>query len=209
LLPEAKALHQLGYTTFLVDFRGSGGSSGAQTSLGFYEAEDVAQAFGYARSLAPGQPVILYGRSMGGAAVLRAIPAHNIQPDGLILEAVFDKLLSTVQNRFAAMGLPSFPAAHLLIFWGSIQRRYLGFRHNPVEYAARVHCPTLMLHGTNDPRATLAEGLAVFQNLKGQKHFEAFTGVGHEAYLAAQPEQWQRTITDFLAQFYDTIKATP
>ncbi|GAB4442571.1 MAG: hypothetical protein Fur0044_38990 [Anaerolineae bacterium] len=201
MLPEAKALHTLGYASFLVDFRGSGGSNRSETSLGFAEAEDVAQVFEYARALAAGQPIILYGRSMGGAAVLRAIAVYQIQPAGIILEAVFDKLLSTVQNRFTSMGLPSFPAAHLLVFWGGFQQGYSGFRHNPVEYAASVYCPALVLHGTDDPRATLAEGRAVFQNLNGKKWFEAFSGVGHEAYLAAKPDEWQRAVSQFLAQY--------
>lgn len=205
MLPEAKALHEAGFATFLVDFRGSGGSNRSETSLGFNEAEEAAEAFGYVRALAAGRPIILYGRSMGGAAILRAISVYQIQPDGVILEAIFDKLLSTVQNRFRSMGLPSFPAAHLLIFWGSVQQRYLGFRHNPVEYAAHVQCPTLVLHGTDDPRATIAEGRAVFQRLNGKKWFEAFTDVGHEAYLAANPDQWQCAVTQFLAQPYDNV----
>ena len=193
-----KALHELGYATFLVDFRGSGGSNGSQTSIGFFEADDVAKAFEYTAPLAAGQPVILFGRSMGGAAVLRAISVHHIQPAGVMVEAVFDKMLSTVQNRFRAVGLPSFPAAQLLVFWASIQNDCSGFRHNPVEYAGGVQCPALMLHGTNDPRATLAEGRAVFSQLGGKKWFEAFTGVGHEAYLAAEPEQWKHGVNQFL-----------
>jgi alpha-beta hydrolase superfamily lysophospholipase len=190
----------MGYAPFLVDFRGSGGSSGYKTSIGFAEADDVASAVEYVRVSSSHQPIILYGQSMGGVAILRAIYAHNIQADALILEAVFDRLLSTVQNRFAAMGLPSFPAAQLLVFWGGVQSGYFGFKHNPVEYATRVQCPTLMLHGTDDPRATLAEGRAVFQNLRGIKQFEAFAGVGHESYLAVQPDQWKRTVFQFLAQ---------
>lgn len=203
MLPEAKALHEAGFATFLVDFRGSGGSNRSETGLGFSEAEEVAQAFEYALTLAAGRPVILYGRSMGGAAVLRAIAIHHIQPDGVILEAVFDKLLTTVQNRFRCMRLPSFPAAHLLVFWGSIQQGYPGFRHNPVEYAACVQCPTLVLHGTDDLRATIAEGRAVFQRLNGKKSFQAFTSVGHEAYLAANPDQWLSAVSQFLTQLLE------
>ena len=201
LLPEANALHGLGYATFLVDFRGSGGSNGSETSVGFYEADDVTKAVEYVRQKLPHQSLILYGRSMGGAAILRAVWANGIQADAIILEAVFDKMLSTVQNRFAAMGLPSFPAAQLLIFWGSIPKGYPGFKHNPVAYAQRVQCPTLMLHGAHDPRATLQEGMAVFRNLSGPKQFEVFAGAGHEAYLAAQPEQWRRAVAQFLAQY--------
>lgn len=200
LLPEARALHNLGYALLLVDFRGSGGSSGYQTSIGIFEADDVAKAFDYARSLAAQRPFILYGRSMGAAAVLRAICVHHLRPDAIIIEAVFDKLLSTVKNRFAAMGLPAVPAAQLLLFWGSVQNGYFGFDHNPLDYAACVQCPALVLHGTDDPRATLAEGTAVFHQLRSPKQFEVFAGVGHAPYLAAYPEQWQRTVAGFLVQ---------
>lgn len=85
----------------------------------FYD--DVAGSMAYVRAISPHQPLILYGQSMGGAAIMRAIDVNDIQPDAIIIEAVFDKMLSTVQNRFSAMGLPSFPGAHLLVFWGGVQ----------------------------------------------------------------------------------------
>jgi pimeloyl-ACP methyl ester carboxylesterase len=88
-------------------------------------------------------------------------------------------------------------AAQLLIFWGSIPKGYPGFKHNPVAYAQRVQCPTLMLHGTHDPRATLQEGMAVFRSLSGPKQFEVFEGAGHEGYLAAQPGQWRHAVAQF------------
>lgn len=200
LLPEAHAWHELGYATWLVDFRGSGGSSGKRTSIGYDEAEDVAAAVGYVRQISEGQPLILYGQSMGGAAILRAIAVHRVKTDALIIEAVFDRMLSTVQNRFAAMGWPSFPAAQLLIFWGGVQFGFNGFRHNPVDYAAAVECPTLLLHGADDPRATLRQAQAVFENLRGPKQFEVLTGLGHESYLSAQPERWKQTVSQFLKQ---------
>lgn len=200
LLPEANALNEMGYATFLVDFRGSGGTDGNETSIGFYEAEDVLKAIEYVRGMSLNQPIILYGQSMGGAAILRAIYANDVQPDAIIIEAVFDKMLSTVQNRFSAMGLPSFPGAHFLVFWGGVQNGFSGFRHNPVEYAIEVQCPVLILHGTDDPRATIDQAKAVFQNLSGPKQFERFAGVGHESYFEVEPDKWKRTISGFLAQ---------
>ncbi len=198
LLPEAQTWRELGYAAFLVDFRGSGGSSGNTTGIGYTEADDVAAAVEYVRPISAEYPLILYGQSMGGAAILRATAIYRITVDALIIEAVFDKMLSTVQYRFAAMGWPAFPAAPLLIFWGGIHMGYNGFHHNPLEYAAAVSCPTLLLHGADDPRATLAQAQAVFQNLGGPKQFEIFAGVKHESYLAARPEQWKRVVAQFL-----------
>ena len=147
LLTEAAALHGLGYSLLLVDFRGSGGSSGSDTTIGVQEAEDVVTALAHGRSLAADSPVILYGQSMGSVAVLRAVAELGIRPDAVVLECPFDRLVNTVSNRFQAMGLPAFPCAHLLVFWGGWQHGFNGFEHNPVEYAGKVDCPALLLHG--------------------------------------------------------------
>ncbi|NOK62221.1 MAG: alpha/beta fold hydrolase [Chloroflexi bacterium AL-W] len=77
----------------------------------------------------------LYGVSMGSSAILRAVALHDLDPDVLILEGVFDRLTTTTRHRFAAFGVPVFPATELLLFWGSVQMGYNGFRHNPVGYA--------------------------------------------------------------------------
>lgn len=44
MLPAAKAFHDLGYKVVLVDFRGSGGSTGEGTTVGYREAEDFVKA---------------------------------------------------------------------------------------------------------------------------------------------------------------------
>jgi alpha-beta hydrolase superfamily lysophospholipase len=200
LLPEARAFHELGYATWLIDFRGSGGSDGAETTIGIREAEDVAAAVRYVQSLRAGQRVILYGQSMGSAAILRAVAVHGVRPDALILENSFDRLFTTVANRFRALGVPSFPAAQLLVFWGGVQQQFNGFQHNPVDYARNVDCPVLLLHGADDPRVAPVEAEAVFANLSGAKRLVLLTGVGHEPCLAASPECWTQSVLPFLDQ---------
>ena len=199
LLPAAVEFHQMGYDTLLVDFYGSGGSQGNETSVGVHEADDVLAACQWARRHSPDQPVILYGVSMGAAAILRAVHVDHIDPDAIILECPFDRLLSTVQNRFHAMHLPSFPSAQLLVFWGGVQQGYNGFGFNPAEYAREVHCPVLLLHGEKDPRVTLPQMNRLAKNLNSASRYHVFAGLGHQSYVSAQPEVWHNCVTDFLA----------
>jgi alpha-beta hydrolase superfamily lysophospholipase len=199
LISEAQAFRELGYATLLMDFRGSGGSSGDETSVGVYEADDVAAACDYARAHWPGEPLILYGQSMGSAAILRAVAVRGVEASALVLECPFDRLLSTVENRFTAMGVPAFPGARLLVFWGGVQCHFNGFGHNPADYARDVRVPTLMLHGARDPRVTTTQVEAVFANLAGPKQFELFPDVGHEAYVARNPVRWKTRVGEFLA----------
>lgn len=199
LLLEARHLHDMGSSVLLVDFRGSGGSSEDYTTLGVREAEDVVAAVRYARENLPHSVLILYGQSMGSAAILRAVHSHGIRPDAVILESVFDSMLGTIRNRFGSMGVPAFPNAELLVFWGGRQFGFNGFTHNPVDYARSLTCPALFLHGTDDPRATLAEGRRVYEAATGPKQFVTFDGVGHDSYAASQPDAWQAAVRTFLA----------
>lgn len=199
ILPEARAFHELGYACFAVDFRGSGGSHGNRTTVGYFEADDVARAVAYARARWPVWPLVLFGQSMGGAAALRALAVHGVRADAVVLECPFDRLLTTVKARFAAMGVPWFPAAPLLVFWGGFLHGFNGFAHNPADYARHVPCPVLLLHGREDARVGVAHVRAVYANLRGVKELHHLAGVGHESYVAKCPEEWRRHVGNFLA----------
>jgi alpha-beta hydrolase superfamily lysophospholipase len=201
LLKEAEAFHDLGYSIFIVDFRGSGGSSGNETTLGICEADDVARVWEYSRRTWKNERIILYGQSMGSVAILRALALHEeMNPTAALLECPFDSLRSTVANRFTAMGLPPFPGADLLLFWGSVQMGFNGYRHRPVDYARSVGCPVLLMHGAKDTRVTRDQADAIFHNLPGTKRFHLFYDAGHESYLSLAPNEWRQTITTFLDQ---------
>jgi len=198
MLDEATGLIQLGYSILLVDFRGSGGSSESYTTLGHDEAEDVAAAMHYAENILPHSRIVLYGQSMGAAAVLRAVDKRGLKPDGIIIETVFDRLLTTVKRRFRAMGVPPFPSAELMLLWGGWQAGFDAFEHNPADYAKSVSCPILFLHGTHDQRARVEDARRVFETVQSQKLFKAFPGVGHEGIVARHPREWTETIALFL-----------
>ncbi len=100
--------------------------------------------------------------------------------------------------RIAALGVPAFPAAHLLVFWGGVQQGFDGFRHDPAEYAARVAVPTLLLHGGRDDRVTTAEARTVFDRLRGRKVFVTFPDAKHGSLLKADPARWRSAVVGFL-----------
>ena len=199
LLPAAQVFHELGYGVLLVDFYGSGGSTGSGTTIGVKEADDVVATLAYARRTWPERKIVLYGISMGGAALLRAIAVNGARPEAIIVEATFDRLRHTSQNRFRVMGVPLAPLADLLLFWGSVQQGINFFAHNPAQYARAVKSPALILHGEEDQRATLAQGRAVATAMGAHGHFISFAGVRHMPIVEARPEQWRAAVRQFLA----------
>lgn len=200
LLPAARAFHDLGYSAFLVDFRGSGGSSGNETSIGFHEAEDVRAAFAYASALPDHPPVVLYGNSMGAAAVLKAMNDAPLRPAALVLECPFDRLASTVRHRFDSYRVPTFPAADLLLFWGGVQQRFNPWAFNPVDYAGSVSAPTLLMNGDRDPWVSVAEARSIFDRLRGPRQLKLFAGLGHQSFLSARRADWTETVSGFTAE---------
>lgn len=198
LLDEEKAFRTLGYSTFLVDLRGHGGSTGSATSLGYREADDVAATVAYLHELLPNTPVVLYGSSMGGAAVLRAMAEKGVTPIAAIVECPFDALLSAVKNRFRMMGVPSFPLAHLMVFWGGLQFGYNGFAHRPVDYASKVTVPTLVIGGGKDRRVTLPQLRSVYARLAGEKQLLIFDDSGHGGYVDDDEKRWKRAVRQFV-----------
>jgi len=200
LLEIASRFHDLGWATVLADFRGSGGSQGDRTTVGWNEGRDVAATVHWAHEALHEPTPVLYGFSMGAAAVLRAVAVEGIKPRAVIAEASFDRMLTTVQRRFHMMHLPSWPMANLLVFWGGLQNGFDGFAHNPVDYAARIDCPTLILQGALDDRVTIREAQAIYTALRGYKVLHVFPDAEHEASSGASPEDWSAVVTPFLAR---------
>jgi uncharacterized protein len=198
LLQPAATLYALGYDALLVDFRGTGGSSGSDTTLGVREAEDVARSFAYAQATWSDRQIVLYGVSLGAVAAMKAIATHDVAPAALIIESPFDRLLTTVGNRFRVMGLPAFPGAELLVFWGSVQQGYNGFAHNPVVVADYIDCPTLLLHDDLDTRVSLAQARSIYERLAGTKQMVRFPDTIHASAWQADPARWTQHVAQFL-----------
>ena len=211
LIEEAKTFLALGASVLLVDFRGSGGSSESYTTIGVREADDVTAVVRYAREHLRHSRLICFGQSMGAVAILRAVRQDGIAPDAVILEAVFDTMLNTVRNRFASMRVPSFPSAQLLVLWGGWQWQFDGLHHNPVDYAAALQCAALFMHGSDDPRATIAEGRRVFDAVSGDKTFLTLQNTGHHSYVAAHRVEWTAAVEKIMKKAEDrrTAGANP
>jgi hypothetical protein len=204
MLEDARAFHALGCACFLVDERGSGGSDGMATSVGWHEVNDVRAAVDRVRAHeAPKLPLVLYGQSMGGAVILRTLSLDPKGVDGAIVENVFDTMLNAIKNRFALMRLPAFPAAQLLCFWGGVQSGFNAFAHEPVAYASRVRLPVLDLQGDVDPRATVPQATRVFDSLAGPKRFVVFPGIDHRDLATADPARWNGAVDSFLRGLAD------
>lgn len=197
MLDKADKFLASGYNTLLVDFMGSGGSEGNQTTIGFMEADQVYTAWQYLVNKGE-QNIILFGTSMGAVAIMKAIHDYAIQPQAIILECPFGTMYRTVAARFHNMNLPAFPMAHLLVFWGGVQNKFWAFAHEPVVYAKKINSPVLLMYGEKDKNVSKAEIDEIYNNISAPKTLVTYPLAGHENYLIKYDSAWTNDVRHFL-----------
>lgn len=199
MLKRSYLLYNTGFNILLVDFMGSGGSEGSVTTIGYDEAENVKTAYEYIKNQND-KNIVLLGTSMGSVAILKAINDHKIEPKAIIIECPYASMLETISIRFDLMGIPSFPTAHFLAFWGGLQHGFNPYKLKPSEYAKQVTCPTLMIYGLNDKKVAMTETQEIYDNLKTSKKLELYAKSGHADYLKNDSTKWTQDVMLFLLE---------
>lgn len=198
VLDESAGFRQLGFHTLLVDFRAHGSSEGKECTIGYKESEDVLLAYQYIRSKTD-QPIILWGISMGAAAITAAMDQYpELKPSRLILEMPFASLHQAAEGRIKLMGLPGEPLGTFVTFWGSVVTGTWAFNHQPARFASRINIPTLVQWGRHDPRVLQEETDAVFNALAGKKKLVVYEQSGHESLCDKEHEKWMASVSSFL-----------
>ncbi|MEL6470732.1 MAG: alpha/beta fold hydrolase [Cyanobacteria bacterium J06623_4] len=136
LAERALLLHRLGCSVLLIDYRGYGLSSGPfPNEQRVYE--DAKAAWQYLRQVqqVPGERLILYGRSIGGAIAIQLASEHP-EAAGLVVEATFTSMRAMVQQDSQWLWLPV--------------DRLLTQRFESLEKVRSLQMPLLLMHGTAD-----------------------------------------------------------
>jgi alpha-beta hydrolase superfamily lysophospholipase len=197
-LERAEEVYNMGYNLVMVDFMGSGGSEGYQTTIGYEEAQEVKDVYNYLAAKGE-KNIYLFGTSMGAVAILKSLHDYKeVAPKGIIIECPFGSMYKTVCARFSSVGAPTFPIAPLLVFWGGAINGFWAFGHNPSEYARSVTCPVLLLAGGKDERVSNEEITDIYAHLQGKKTLKMYTNAGHESYLNDYKDEWISDVKTFL-----------
>lgn len=197
MLDKANEFLSLKYNVLLVDFIGCGGSEGTQTTVGYFESENVKTCYDYVASTEK-KKIFLFGTSMGAVAVLKSINDYKINPSGIIIECPFGSMYKTTCARFKSMNLPTIPMASLLVFWGGVENNFNAFTHNPINYACQVNCPTLLMYGEKDEKVSKEEISEIYNNMPCKKKLVKFKNAGHDDYLIKYKRAWNYEVGEFI-----------
>lgn len=200
MLKRANELLQMGYDIGIIDFHGSGDSSGNQVTLGNNEADDVIATYKYFHNELEEKQIILLGFSMGSVAIMKAIYDEPMDLEAIILEAPYSTLETTIANRCELFGIPKQPAATFFTFWLGAVNGFNGFSFKPIEYARKIDIPTLLLCGAKDPYISEKELQSIYNAIASQrKAISLLENSAHGKYLLNDKDKWRETITEFLS----------
>jgi uncharacterized protein len=178
-LDYAVVWSKMGLSTFAVDYRGYGMSTGSPTEEGTYR--DAEAAWNYLvtqRSLKP-RNIIIYGKSLGGSVAAWLARAHA--PGLLIVDSSFTRIAAAAQDLF-----PWAPAGLVL-----------GNAYNTEEYVKAAKCPVLIMHSSDDEIVLFHHGHELYEAAPEPKDFLVLSGSHNGGFYKSLPE-YERGLRSFI-----------
>ena len=189
-LSHSHRFHQMGFSVFILDYRGYGLSQGYfPTETSVYE--DVDTAWNYLvnrRGIAP-ENIVIYGHSLGGAI---AIDLAHRQPNaaGAIVEASFTSMRDMVDYQYPYFNI--FP-----IDW------ILTHRFDSITKVKDLKIPVLFTHGTADTVVPHYMSEALFEATPDQKQLFIVPTAHHGNIASVSGDKYFETIREFMKSIDD------
>ena len=201
LLDEAVMLTGHGYGALLFDLRNHGESEGTITTMGYAEVADVEGAVAYllARPGVNPERIGLVGSSMGGAVAIRAaarIPEIRV----VVAQSAFSSLEENVNQGVRALtGLPPFPLAPLVIWFGEREAGIRLSQVRPIDDVAQIGPRAILfIHGEQDTIVDVSNSVRLYEAAEEPKAIYLIPEAGHGGLMAQGGAEFERQVVGFL-----------
>jgi alpha-beta hydrolase superfamily lysophospholipase len=185
----------------MITLRAHGDSTGDFNDMGFSARHDIVTAVEFLERRLPGNPIIIHGLSMGGAAAVFASGELGDRVSGYILESLYRDLKVAVWNR-TANALP--PILDRIAYLGLLVVSPLVLpdlgKISTIDAVSGVPStvPVLILAGGEDPVARPDEAQAILDRVRSHGKLVLFEHAGHMNFPETNPDLYQRSILGFL-----------
>ncbi|MBT2968961.1 MAG: alpha/beta hydrolase [Candidatus Thiodiazotropha sp. (ex Ctena orbiculata)] len=164
-LDSVSLFNSLGLSVLIIDYRGYGRSEGRPSEKGIYRDAETAWRYLREERAIPGHKILLFGRSLGGAAA--AYLATKYTAMGVVLESTF-----TSVPDMAAELYPWLPVRWLA--------RY---HYNSGERMAAIKIPVMIIHSRHDEIIPFEHGRMLYDRAGEPKRFLELSGDHNYGFL--------------------------
>ncbi|HIK09029.1 MAG TPA: alpha/beta fold hydrolase [Oscillatoriaceae cyanobacterium M33_DOE_052] len=193
---HANRFHKLGFSVFLIDYRGYGSSEGSfPTEESVYQDAETAWNYLVEQRGIPPEQIVIYGHSLGGAV---AIELADRQPRaaGLIVEGSFTSIRDMTTYRYPWFVI--FPIDQLLTH-----------HFDSISKVSQLKMPVLFIHGTADETVPYPMSQTLFAAAPEPKQLFTVPGAGHENLAKLSGETYLQTIRNFMELVENNLAQMP
>ena len=152
---------QFGIAMLIFDYRGYGRSEGSPSEEGIYQDAKAARDWLAKRENLDPQEIVLFGRSLGGAAMVDLASKEGAK--ALILESTFSSAPDIAAHHY-----PFLPV-----------RKMMKTRMDSISKIKNYHGPLLQCHGDADSVVPYKSGKKLFEAANDPKKFVTIPGGDH------------------------------
>ena len=173
--------HQLGYSCFMIDYRGYGRSQGKfPTESSVYADVETAWKYLTQQRQIPPERIFVYGHSLGGALAIELALKHP-EMGGLAVEGSFTTMRSMVNHLYRQFGI--FPVELLL-----------HQRFDSLNKVRSLSMPVVFIHGTSDRLIPAHMSQSLFEAASEPKKLLLVPEAGHHNVGELGGEQYFQAI---------------
>lgn len=202
LAPLAEALFKEGYNAVLWD------SKSRRISYGPREIDQVQRIVASIRNdpHVATSDVYIIGFSLGAAIAIGAASANTAgHIRGIVADSPYADLRNVASRYVTAFGaIPkavAWPARTVTLATAKAMHGIEFESRNPADWADRVACPVLLIHGKSDKRILHTHSEQILERLGTESELWLVEGAGHTKAFARSPTEYVRRVLAFLNRY--------
>lgn len=195
---QGEFLHRQGFNLLFINQRAHDKSGGKHICFGLREQYDIIKWIDKVREVTDSDEILLYGISMGGAAVAYASDKldRNIVR-AMIIDCAFTSPYDQFKHDYIMRHMPWRQMLSISVF---LAKKQLGLDiKTPVANSLKsTDIPAFFIHGEKDSTVLIEQGRTNFEACNSEKRFYSVKDGLHTASFIAGGKELQNELKEFL-----------